>query len=62
MLLFQFNVFLPKYLKDNPEEARRGKDHSYRTFGQMDNSATKSLKSRKNKKLLKAVHNKPKGK
>lgn len=50
LLLFQFHVFLPKHIKDAPEEARGGKDHTYITFGQMENSTTENLMSKKNKK------------
>lgn len=49
LLLFQFDVFLPKHIKDAPEETRGGKDHTYITFGRMENSTTENLKSKKNK-------------
>lgn len=49
LLLFQSDVFLPKHIKDAPEEARGEKDHTSTTFGQMENSTSKNLKSKENK-------------
>lgn len=49
LLLFQLHVLLPKHIKDAPEEARGGEDHTYIIFGRMENSTTKNLKSKKNK-------------
>lgn len=49
LLLFQPSVFLPKHIKDAPEEAEGGEDHISITFGQMENSATENLTSKENK-------------